>query len=116
MTKSVVDGRSPIPQIDPVGDFHVNCRAGEAGFLNVVVETVSIVLAQRIRLKDNEQLWESLQVSCYKEEDGSLAVQVLLWDPKSEEAVQIALLRSRPDDTTEGREALECDFERKSLA
>jgi hypothetical protein len=109
MTKGEVDGGSPIPRID-LGDFHVNCRAGEAGSLNVTVETVSFVLAQRIRLKDNEQLWESLQVSCHKQKDGSLAVQVLLWDPKSEDALQIALLRSRPDDPTGDGEPLECDL------
>jgi hypothetical protein len=115
MTKNEMRRRSPIPRTDPLGNFHVNCRAGEAGSLNVAVETVSFVLAQRIRLNGNEQLWDSLQVSCHKEEDGTLAVQVLLWDPKSEEALQIALLRSWPDDTTGGRESLECDLTRTSL-
>jgi hypothetical protein len=110
MSKSEAGRRSPIPRIDPLGDFHVNCRAGEAGSLNVTVETVSFVLAQRIRLNGNQRLWESLQVSCHKEQDGSLVVQVLLWDPKSEDALQIALLRSWPDDAAGGRESLECDL------
>jgi hypothetical protein len=115
MTERVVDGGSPTPRINPLGDFRVTCKAGEAVTLNVVVDTVSFVLAQRIRLENNEQLWESLQVSCYKEEDGSLAVEVLLWDPKSEEALQIAHLRSRPDGAPELREGLECGLERKIL-
>ena len=109
MTKGEVGGGNRIPRIY-LGDFHVNCRAGEAGSLNVTVETVAFVLAQRIRLDGNQQLWESLQVSCHREEDGTLTVQVLLWNPKSEDALQIALLRSRPDDTSGDYESLECDL------
>jgi hypothetical protein len=99
--------------IHQAADFQVTCRAGEAGSLNVRADEASFVIAQRIRLNGKEELWESLQVSCHKEEDGSLAVQVLLWDPKSEEPLQIALLRSRPDEITDEVEALACNLEHR---
>lgn len=103
-------------QIDQLADFQVSCRAGETGSLKVAADGASFVVAQRIRLKGKEQLWESLQVSCHKQEDGSLAVQVLVWNPKSEEALQIALLRSRPDEIADNLEALECCLEQKILS
>jgi hypothetical protein len=102
-------------RIDQLADFHVSCRAGETGSLNVATDGASFVIAQRICLNGNKQLWESLQVSCHKEEDGTLAVQVLVWDPKSEDALQIALLRSRPDEITDNLQALECCLEHKIL-
>ena len=103
------------PGIEQLADFRVSCRAGETGSLNVATDEASFVVAQRIRLDGNQQLWESLQVSCHKEEDGSLAVQVLIWDQKSEDALQIALLRSRPDEIADHLEAFECNLEQKIL-
>jgi hypothetical protein len=103
-------------QIGKLADFQVSCRAGETGSLNVATDLASFVVAQRIRLKGNEQLWESLQVSCHKEEDGSLVVQVLLWNPNSEEALQIALLRSRPDEIAKNLQGLECCLAHKILS
>jgi hypothetical protein len=105
----------PHTQLNPPINFHVNCRAAEAGLLEVGAEAVSFVLAQRIRLKDEVQLWDSLQVYCHKETDGSLAVQVIVWSPKLEEALQIALLRSWPDEISPERDSLGCDLTQKPL-
>jgi hypothetical protein len=100
---------------DRPADFHVNCAAAAAGSLNVAAGAVSITVAQRIRLEGKEQLWDSMQLRCQKEEDGSLTVQVRLWDPKLEEALQIAFLRSRPDDCSAERPPLEYDLTQKML-
>ena len=106
---------TPNPRIELLGDFQLTCRAAERAHLNVTTDEASFVVAQRIRLDGKEQMWESLQVSCHKDDDGCLAVQVLLWDPKSEEALQIALLRSRPDEIANNIEPLECDLIQKQL-
>jgi hypothetical protein len=115
MTQHLAAGNLLVANGDRPADFHVNCAAAAAGALNVAAEAVSITVAQRIRLEGKEQLWDSLQLRCQKEEDGSLTVQVRLWDPKLEEALQIALLRSRPDDSSAEHPALEYDLTRQML-
>lgn len=94
--------------------FHVECKAGEAGLLRVGTGSVSFTVSQLVSLQNRAQLWESVRVRCQKEDDGSLTVQVLIWDPKLEGALQIAHLRSRPADNST-HEPLECDFEKKML-
>jgi hypothetical protein len=95
--------------------FRISCEARDAGSLHVATDHVSFTLAQRVRFEDAEQLWESVQLHCQKEDDGSLTVQILLWDPKLEDALQIAFLRSRPDETSANCESLEFDLIRKKL-
>jgi hypothetical protein len=56
-----------------------------------------------------------MQLRCQMEEDGSLTVQVRLWDPKLEDALQIALLRSWPEDCSEAHAPLEYDLTQKLL-
>ena len=114
MTHHLAAGKRLTTTSDRPPDFHVNCAAAEAGSLNVAAGAVSITIAQRIRLEGNEQLWESMQLRCQKEEDGSLTVQVRLWNPK-EEGLQIAFLRSRPDDWSTDHAPLECDLTQKML-
>ena len=115
MTQHVAAGPPLTITTNRPAHFHVNCSAAEAGSLNVVAATVSITVAQRVRLEGKEQFWESIQLRCQKEEDGSLTVQVRLWDPKLEDALQIAFLRSRPDDCTEDRAPLEYDLSQRLL-
>src|ERR1700719_5417165 len=90
--------RQPVGQRDDVEGFHIECQAGEAGLLRVGADSVSFTVGQLVFLKNREQLWESVRVRCQREADGSLTVQVLVWDPKLEGALQIAHLRSRPAD------------------
>jgi hypothetical protein len=97
------------------GHFYVTCAAGEAGSLNVAAEAVSVTLAQRVCLEGKTQLWESVQLRCQKEEDGSLTIEVRLFDPKLENALQIAFLRSRPEDRSKDHAALEYDLTNKVL-
>ena len=115
MTQHLAAGNRLSTARDWPADFHVDCAAAEAGSLNVVAATVSITVAQRVRLEGKEQFWESIQLRCQKEQDGSLTVQVRLWDPKLEDALQIAFLRSRPDEGTEDRAPLEYDLSQKLL-
>jgi hypothetical protein len=115
MTQHLAAGNRLTTTSDRPADFHVNCAAAEAGSLNVAAGAVSITVAQRVRLEGKEQFWESIQLRCQKEEDGSLTVQIRLWDPKLEDALQIAFLRSRPDDCAEDQAVLEYDLSQKLL-
>jgi hypothetical protein len=96
-------------------NFHVSCEASDAGSLRVAADNVSFTVAQRVRLEGEDQLWESIQLHCQKEDDGSLTVQVLLWDPGQESALQLAFLRSRPDEASGICDSLECDLNRKKI-
>lgn len=93
----------------------MNCGARDLGSLHVGADSISFTIAQRIRLEAKEQLWESMQMHCQKEADGSLTVRVLLWYPELEDALQIALLRSRPDETSARPKPLEIDLNQKAL-
>ena len=78
--------------------FEVECRAGRAGELCVGAESVSVKVGQRVRRDGGEEIWHSVGVYTKEEEDGTLIIQVLVFNPDWEEALQIASIRSRPCD------------------
>jgi len=96
-------------------NFRVSCEARAAGSLNVSAEHVAFTVALRVRIDGEERLWESAQLNCHTEDDGSLTIQVLVWDPRVEDTIQVAFLRSRPDVTSANRESLEFDLSQKKI-
>lgn len=78
--------------------FEVECRAGSAGELRVGGESVSVKVGQRVRRDGTEEIWHSVGVYTKEEEDGTLVIQVLVFNPDWDEALQIASIRSRPYD------------------
>ena len=79
--------------------FEVHCRAGDAGELCVGAESVSVKVGQRLRREGGQEIWHSVGVYAKEEEDGSLVVQVLVFNPEWDEGLQIASIKSRPLDT-----------------
>jgi hypothetical protein len=78
--------------------FEVHCRAGDAGELCVGAESVSIKVGQRLRRDGGQEIWHSVGVYAKEEEDGTLVVQVLVFNPDWDEGLQIASIKSRPLD------------------
>jgi len=78
--------------------FEVHCRAGDAGELCVGAESVSVKVGQRLRRDGGQEIWHSVGVYAKEEEDGTLVVQVLVFNPDWDEALQIASIKSRPHD------------------
>jgi len=78
--------------------FEVHCRAGDAGELCVGAESVSVKVGQRLRREGGQEIWHSVGVYAKEEEDGTLVVQVLVFNPDWDEALQIANIKSRPGD------------------
>ena len=72
-------------------------------------------MAQRIRKDDLEQMWDSVIVRCSEEDDGTLAVRVFVSNPDWQELLQIACIRSKPDDR-ESLTALGCNLDHASEA
>ena len=78
--------------------FEVHCRAGDAGELCVGAESVSVKVGRRLRREGGQEIWHSVGVYAKEEEDGTLVVQVLVFNPDWDEALQIASIKSRPRD------------------
>lgn len=78
--------------------FEVHCSAGDAGELCVGAESVSVKVGQRVRRDGTEEIWHSVGVYTKIEENGTLVIRVLVFNPDWDEALQIASIRSRPYD------------------
>lgn len=95
--------------------FEVRCHAGDAGHLEVASDSVSVRVGQRIRRDGKQELWGSLLVECKEQDDGSLAVEVVVFHPDWDEPVRIASLQSRPCGQSRAEAALRCDLEHKQV-
>ena len=99
----------------PCGKFEVRCHAGNAGHLEVASDSVSVRIGQRICREGKQELWGSLLVECKEQDDGSLAVEVVVFHPDWEEPVRIASLQSGPCDASPAKAGLRCDLEHKQV-
>jgi hypothetical protein len=95
--------------------FEVRCHAGDAGHLEVCSDSVSVRVGQRIRREGKEELWGSLLVECKEQDDGSLAVEVVICHPDWDEPLRIASIQSDPSDENAAEPTLRCDFQQKHL-
>ncbi len=78
--------------------FRVRCDAGEAGQFRADTNSVLVTVSQRIRHHDTQGMWDSVVIEGKAEQDGSLVVRVLVFNPDWDERLQIACIRSLPDD------------------
>jgi len=76
---------------------------------------LSLFVSQRIRRNGRQQMWDSVVVHCDEQLDGTLAVRVLVSDPDWDEMLQIAWIRSRPDDR-QNQTPLGCNLDHVSKA
>ncbi len=74
-------------------------------------ERVSVRVGQRMRVGKEEEMWNSVQILCKEQEDGSLTVEVLVCHPGWEEPQIIAAIHSRPQDSDTAAPGLKCDLE-----
>jgi len=80
------------------GGFRLNCDAGQGGRFRSDSDSVLVTVSQRIRHLDTQGMWDCVVVECQAEQDGTLIVRVLVSNPDWDERLQIACIRSRPDD------------------
>ena len=95
--------------------FEVRCHAGDAGHLEVASDSVSVRVGQRIRRDGKQELWGSLLVECKEQDDGSLAIEVVICHPDWDEPLRIASIQSKPSDENAVEPTLCCDFQQKQL-
>ncbi|MGH7744927.1 MAG: hypothetical protein ACREQ5_09005 [Candidatus Dormibacteria bacterium] len=81
-------------------NFLVDCHADQAHRFLAEADSVWVNVGQRVRLRNMNQIWESIAVECKEQEDGSLLVRVLVFNPDWDEPLQIASIQSRPHDAS----------------
>jgi len=96
-------------------DFHVHCDAGDEGSLRATTDSLSISAGQQIRQGHDVETWNSVAIYSKQEVDGSLSLRIIIFHPDWDEPLQIACLRSRPQDASGQAASLECDLEHKHL-
>jgi len=92
--------------------FKVRCHSGNSVHHELASDSVLLQIEQRIRREGREEMWVSLQVKCDENEDGTLAVQVVLCNPDWDEPVRIASIQSNPKNGTAADPVLKCDLEK----
>ena len=90
--------------------FEVRCEPHDQRHALIATLGLSLSVGQRIRRNGRDQMWDSIIVRCAEEGDGTLAVRILISNPDWEELLQIAHIRSRPDDE-ESLTALGCNLD-----
>ena len=78
--------------------LRLSCHTGAAGQFRADTDSVLVTISQRIRHLDTQGMWDSVVVEGRADQDGTLVVRVLVSNPDWDERLQIACIRSRPDD------------------
>jgi hypothetical protein len=78
--------------------LRVSCDAGNAGQFQANTDSVWVRVAQRIRRRGTEEMWDSLAIESTAEQDGTLVLRVIVFNPDWDEPLQIASILSRPQD------------------
>ncbi len=89
--------------------FQVNCEADPSGGFHAGSDSLTVTVGQRTRRGGVEEMWDSVGVYAQEEEDGTLVVRVLVFNPDWDEPLQIACIRSRPRDAA-GLTPLGCNL------
>jgi len=91
--------------------FQVRCDAGSQGRFEVGTDTLSVRIGQRMRAGKEQEMWDSVNILCKEQSDGSLTVEVLVSHPDWNEAKTIAAIHSRPEDDSTAGPSLKCDLQ-----
>jgi hypothetical protein len=78
--------------------FQVVCTPGKDNGSTIRASRLSVTLGQRVRLNGTEQMWDSVGVYAEGQPDGTLVVRVVVFNPDWDGPLQIACIRSRPED------------------
>ncbi len=94
--------------------FLVDCDAGQAGRFRVNADSAWIKVGQRVRRHGTQEVWDSVAVEGKEEQDGTLVVRVIVFNPDWDEPLQIASIRSRPHDL-DSLSALGCNLDHVAI-
>jgi hypothetical protein len=84
---------------------------GAKGRFEVGTDTLSVRVGQRMRAGKEEEMWDSVNILCNEQPDGSLTIEVLVSHADWNEAETIAAIHSRPQDDGTAAPSLKCDLQ-----
>ncbi len=93
-----MNARPSVPAVLDDKKFQVFCKAANENRFCVDTDDLCVAVSQRIRRDAGEEMWESVGVYAREDEEGTLVIRVLVFNPDWEEPLQIASIRSRPRD------------------
>ena len=79
-------------------NFRVSCDAGNAGRFQAGANSVWVQVGQRVRRRGAEEMWDSVAIESTAQQDGTLVLRIIVFNPDWDEPLQIASIRSRPQD------------------
>jgi len=80
--------------------FHVACKASGENQFGVGTESISVSVGQLIQRRGRAEMWDSVGLYAHEDQDGTLVVRVMVFNPDWDEPLQIACIQSRPQDAT----------------
>jgi hypothetical protein len=80
------------------GPFHVSLEAGAVGSFEISPDVLSVRVAQQVLRGGIAEMWNSLSIFGEKEPSGAIVIRVMIFNPDWDGPVQIAALRSWPND------------------
>lgn len=80
------------------GNFRAAYAVGKGNASAIRGNHLSVKVGQRVRLNGTEQMWDSVGIYAEGQPDGTLVVRVVVFNPDWDGPLQIACIRSRPDD------------------
>jgi hypothetical protein len=83
----------------------------QATSFQVSVDSLSVTVGQRVRRAGILQMWNSVSVYCEEEPSGALVVRVMVFSPDWDGPLQIAALRSWPNDLSSNLTVLGCNLD-----
>lgn len=104
-----MNGQHLGPAVKDSQHFQVAYIAGEGNGSTMRTGRLSVTVGQRVRLNGTEKMWDSVGVYAEGQPDGTLVVRVVIFNPDWDEPLQIACIRSRPEDSA-GLTALGCNL------
>ncbi len=97
-----------------VASFRVNCDAGKTGQFRAETNSLWVRVGQRVRRCGAEEMWDSEAIESTAQPDGTLVLRVIVFNPDWDEPLQIASIRSRPQDP-ESLTGLGCNLDHVAL-
>lgn len=91
------------------------CDAGNSDRHELATDSLLLQIEQRIRREGEDEMWVSLHIKCKEQSDGSLAIQVVIFNPDWDEPLRIASVQSNPNNGNCTAPALQCDLEQRHL-
>jgi hypothetical protein len=82
------------------GRFRIRCEAGDDNRFGARAESLTVTVGQHVLRNDAVEIWDSVSIYAKQDAEGTLVVEVLVFNPDWDEPLRIASIRSRPKDAT----------------